>query len=107
MRQVIGSNKIDDVLTEDRERIQIEAQQVLQGILDGYNAGLKVETVKLQDVDPPDQVSDAFKTGLTPVFNDIKNALPKLLESLPTVAKGLTDMFKGFTDALTSDGPSG
>ena len=61
MRQVIGSNKIDDVLTEDRERIQIEAQQVLQGILDGYNSGLKVETVKLQDVDPPDQVSDAFK----------------------------------------------
>ncbi len=61
MRQVIGSNKIDDALTEDRERIQIEAQAVLQEILDGYGTGLKVETVKLQDVDPPDQVSDAFK----------------------------------------------
>ena len=61
MRQVIGSNKIDDVLTEDRERIQIEAQKLLQEILDGYDSGLKVETVKLQDVDPPDQVSDAFK----------------------------------------------
>jgi membrane protease subunit HflK len=61
MRQVIGSNKIDDVLTEDRERIQIEAQKVLQGILDDYASGLNVETVKLQDVDPPDQVSDAFK----------------------------------------------
>lgn len=61
MRQVIGSNKIDDVLTEDRERIQIEAQKLLQQILDDYDAGLKVETVKLQDVDPPDQVSDAFK----------------------------------------------
>lgn len=61
MRQVIGSNKIDDVLTEDRERIQLEAQKLLQQILDGYDAGIKVETVKLQDVDPPDQVSDAFK----------------------------------------------
>jgi membrane protease subunit HflK len=61
MRQVIGSNKIDDVLTEDRERIQVEAQKLLQEILDGYDSGLKVETVKLQDVDPPDQVSDAFK----------------------------------------------
>lgn len=61
MRQVIGSNKIDDALTEDRERIQIEAQDVLQAILDGYDSGIKVETVKLQDVDPPDQVSDAFK----------------------------------------------
>lgn len=61
MRQVIGSNKIDDALTEDRERIQIEAQEVLQSILDGYRAGIKIEAVKLQDVDPPDQVSDAFK----------------------------------------------
>jgi len=61
MRQVIGSNKIDDALTEDRERIQLEAQAVLQGILDGYGSGMQVETVKLQDVDPPDQVSDAFK----------------------------------------------
>jgi membrane protease subunit HflK len=61
MRQVIGSNKIDDVLTEDRERIQVEAQKLLQEILDSYDSGLKVETVKLQDVDPPDQVSDAFK----------------------------------------------
>jgi len=61
MRQVIGSNKIDDALTEDRERIQVETQGVLQGILDGYGTGLKVEAVKLQDVDPPDQVSDAFK----------------------------------------------
>jgi membrane protease subunit HflK len=61
MRQVIGSNKIDDVLTDDRERIQIEAQKLLQQILDGYDSGVKIETVKLQDVDPPDQVSDAFK----------------------------------------------
>ena len=34
---------------------------MLQAILDHYAAGLEVVTVKLQDVDPPDQVSDAFK----------------------------------------------
>ncbi|MEW6272838.1 MAG: FtsH protease activity modulator HflK [Thermodesulfobacteriota bacterium] len=61
MRQVIGSNAIDDALTDDRERIQDEAQAQLQQILDQYDSGLQVETVKLQDVDPPDQVSDAFK----------------------------------------------
>jgi modulator of FtsH protease HflK len=61
MRQVIGSNQIDDALTEERERIQVEAQAALQAILDGYDSGLQIETVKLQDVDPPDQVSDAFK----------------------------------------------
>ena len=61
MRQVIGSNAIDDALTDDRERIQQEAQALLQEILDSYDSGLLIETVKLQDVDPPDQVSDAFK----------------------------------------------
>ncbi len=61
MRQVVGRNKIDDVLTEQRERIQQESEEVLQQILDRYGAGLDVVTVKLQDVDPPDQVSDAFK----------------------------------------------
>lgn len=61
MRQVIGANAIDDALTEDRERIQQEAQAALQRVLDRYDAGIEIVTVKLQDVEPPAQVSDAFK----------------------------------------------
>ncbi len=61
MREVAGRNQIDQVLTEGKQEIQIEAQRVLQSILDHYGAGIEVVTVKLQDVDPPDQVSDAFK----------------------------------------------
>lgn len=61
MREVVGSNKIDDALTEGKDRIQDGAQKRLQEILDDYDAGIQVVTVKLQDVDPPDQVSDAFK----------------------------------------------
>jgi membrane protease subunit HflK len=61
MREVIGRNDIDDALTEGKERIQADAQAQLQAIIDRYAAGIEVVTVKLQDVDPPDQVSDAFK----------------------------------------------
>lgn len=61
MREVIGRTRIDEVLTEGKEQVQIEAQDVMQGILDLYDAGIQVVTVKLQDVDPPDQVNDAFK----------------------------------------------
>ncbi|MFN2426119.1 MAG: FtsH protease activity modulator HflK [Candidatus Binatia bacterium] len=61
MREIIGRNKIDDALTEGKERIQNDAQALLQSILDRYRAGIEVATVKLQDVDPPDQVADAFK----------------------------------------------
>jgi membrane protease subunit HflK len=61
MREVVGRTNIDSVLTEGKERVQDEAQQVVQAILDRYAAGIQIVTVQLQDVDPPDQVSDAFK----------------------------------------------
>jgi membrane protease subunit HflK len=61
MREVIGRDAIDDALTEGKERIQIDAQRLLQTILDRYQMGLEVAALKLQDVDPPDQVADAFK----------------------------------------------
>ena len=61
MREVIGASKIDDALTEGKERIQHDAQKLLQEVLDQYKAGIEIVTVKLQDVDPPDAVNDAFK----------------------------------------------
>ena len=61
MREVLGRNDIDNALTEGKEKVQQDAQTLLQQILDEYRTGLEVVTVKLQDVGPPDQVSDAFK----------------------------------------------
>src|SRR6185369_2120545 len=61
MREVLGRNDIDTALTEGKEQVQQDAQVLLQQILDQYQVGLEVVTVKLQDVDPPNQVSDAFK----------------------------------------------
>jgi len=61
MREVIGRTTIDNALTEGRLEIQTEAQTLLQGILDRYDSGLQVSTVKLQDVKPPGPVQDAFK----------------------------------------------
>jgi membrane protease subunit HflK len=61
MREVAGSNEIDDALTEGKARIQDDVHKRLQDILDQYDVGIQVAAVKLQDVDPPDEVSDAFK----------------------------------------------
>jgi membrane protease subunit HflK len=61
MREVVGHNDIDDVLTEGKDRIQTDAQELLQRVLDRYDAGIEIVALQLQDVDPPDQVSDAFK----------------------------------------------
>jgi membrane protease subunit HflK len=61
MREVVGSNEIDDALTEGKARIQDEVLKRMQEILDHYGVGIMVAAVKLQDVNPPDEVSDAFK----------------------------------------------
>ncbi len=61
MREVIGRNKIDEALTTGKAQIQEDTHQLLQGILDQYQAGVSVQAVQLQDVNPPEAVVAAFK----------------------------------------------
>ena len=60
LRQIVGSRKIDDVLTTEKEAVQIETKIMLQDLLDLYGTGINVTEVKLLNVRPPDQVQDAF-----------------------------------------------
>lgn len=60
LRSVIGRTTIDDAMTVGRVKVQESARDFLQQLLDTYQAGLMVTELKLQVVDPPDQVKDAF-----------------------------------------------
>lgn len=60
LRSVIGRTTIDDAMTVGRVKIQESTLDFLQQLLDTYQAGLLVTEVKLQVVDPPEQVKDAF-----------------------------------------------
>jgi membrane protease subunit HflK len=60
LRSVIGRTTIEDVLTVGRLDIQQQTLDFMQHLLDNYEAGLTVLEVKLQVVDPPEQVKDAF-----------------------------------------------
>jgi modulator of FtsH protease HflK len=61
MREVIGENKIDEALTAGKFKIQQDAAQVLQHILDSYQAGLEIVSIQLAEVHPPMEVRSAFK----------------------------------------------
>jgi len=61
MREVIGNNDIDSVLTTGKLVIQNDTKELLQNILNKYKSGIKVIAVQLQDVHPPQQVVNAFK----------------------------------------------
>lgn len=64
-RQVVGDRPIDDVLTVGKSEIQLEVQQRLQALADLYGLGVRIITVQLQDVQPPQEVAAAFKDVAT------------------------------------------
>ena len=61
LRQVIGNHNIDEALTTGKYEIQENTKLLLQSILDRYKPGLLIVNVQMQDVHPPEEVSDAFK----------------------------------------------
>ena len=61
IRRVVASHTLDAVLTDNKSTIQTEILDDLQLICDGYNLGVFIRTVVLQDVTPPDEVDAAFK----------------------------------------------
>ncbi|KAA0257987.1 FtsH protease activity modulator HflK [Deferribacter autotrophicus] len=61
IREVAGKERIDEILTTGKNRIQIETQKILQRLLDDYGVGVKIVAVQLQDVEPPSQVLKYFK----------------------------------------------
>jgi len=61
MREVIGRNNIQPILTGARQTIEAEVHDLMQKTLDHYGAGVQVSQVQLQKVDPPAQVIDSFR----------------------------------------------
>src|SRR3974390_1410973 len=61
MREVIGHSNIQAILTGARQTIETAVQELMQKTLDDYGAGVVVQQVQLQKVDPPTQVIEAFR----------------------------------------------
>jgi membrane protease subunit HflK len=60
LRSVVGGMTIDQVMIEERARVQEDTRAFVQRLMEEYQSGLAITEVKLQAADPPDQVRDAF-----------------------------------------------
>jgi membrane protease subunit HflK len=60
MRRVVGNRLGSDVLTVGRVAVSSEVKEEMQKILSEYETGVRLVTVELQDVTPPDSVKPAF-----------------------------------------------
>jgi membrane protease subunit HflK len=61
MREVIGQTVIQKALTDGRDQIERDTLALIQATLDSYESGVQISEVKLERVDPPSQVIDAFR----------------------------------------------
>ena len=61
MREIIGKTGFEYARTTGRGKVEGEAQELIQTILDDYGAGIEVTNVQLQKIDPPGIVLDAFR----------------------------------------------
>ena len=79
MRRVVGNRSVSSVLTTDRIGIAVEAKELTQELLDKYNLGVTIVTLKLQGVNPPDEVK--------PAFNEVNEAKQEQEETINNAEK--------------------
>lgn len=61
MREVIGQSNVLDVLTGARLKTEQQVHELMQKTLNEYRAGVIIQQVQMQKVDPPQQVINAFR----------------------------------------------
>ena len=64
VREVVGRNTMDFVITDGRATVSAETKRIMQDILDSYGTGLNVLQVNLNEAQPPEEVQDAFADAI-------------------------------------------
>lgn len=60
VREIIGKNQLDPIITTGRQQFGGEVRDQLQALLDEYEAGVLINDVQFQKTDPPAEVEDDF-----------------------------------------------
>ena len=98
MREVVGRSNIQPVLTGARQTIETAVQDLMQKTLDSYHAGVLVQQVQLQKVDPPAQVLDAFRD-----VQAARSDLERLQNEAQTYANRVVPEAKGRAARIIQD----
>ncbi len=61
MRAVVATVTLDEAIGSGRDRIGVRAQDLMQSILNEYNAGIRIQGIAIKQADPPMKVIDEFK----------------------------------------------
>ncbi len=61
MREIVGRYNLQGILTSDRSKIEQDTEELIQGTLKNYNAGVLVLATQLLSVGPPGPVVGAYR----------------------------------------------
>lgn len=61
LRSVMGTTSLDYAITTGKFEIQAEVHKQLTALVESYDMGIRIEQVRLQDVEPPSEVTPEFK----------------------------------------------
>ena len=64
IREVVGDNDMDLIITEGRAVVGSATKEILQEILDNYKTGINVVQVNMDEAQPPEEVQDAFEDAI-------------------------------------------
>lgn len=95
MREVVGQSPLQSLLTEGRQKTEAAVQKLMQTILDGYGAGVRVDQIQLREVDPPQQVIAAFRD-----VQAARNERDTLQKTAQTYADRVVPQAKGEADRI-------
>lgn len=102
LSRLCGDYRVDELLTTKREEIGRIAQEEMQELLDRYNTGVQIVTVKLQDVNPPDVVKPAFnevneaKQEKEKMINDARKEYNKVIPRAKGEAQRTISQAEGY-----------
>ena len=64
IREVVGNNDMDLIITEGRAVVGSATKEIMQQILDNYGTGINVVTVNMDEAQPPEEVQEAFEDAI-------------------------------------------
>jgi membrane protease subunit HflK len=98
MRRIIGNTLGSEALTIGRIEIAAQSREELQEILQGYDMGVHIERVELQDVTPPDRVKPAFNE-----VNEARQQRERLINEAETARNRIIPRARGEADEIIAE----
>jgi membrane protease subunit HflK len=101
LSQKLASMPVDDVMTGGKSVLRLVMKQEIQHNLDDLHAGVRVISVELTDIVPPEDVYDSFKA-----VSDAREQKQRIIQEAQGYANEVIPAARGKADAIMAEAES-